>query len=895
MTRHAIVTTALVLLVASPALAQVQSAGQQSCATGIEKSFAKLVKTTGKDVSGCLKSIEKSQASASSCFGKDLKGKVAKSQATVESAYALSCVGNRPDFGFGGAGAALGAAQETDDALLVTLFGDDLGAALPVGAPDATLAKCQQSVTKALLKCHDTRVKTYAKCNKSALAGGATTAGATIACIGDDPKGKIAKICDLNAGGSVDKIRAALASSCASVDLQAAFPGCNTTDAETLHACLTDAEACVACNTLAELTASELATDCDALDNGVGDDSCIDVAWSNATVASDAEPAETPGSTGVVVTNPKLIAQFGPGGPDLNSSVYTRWRIAGPERQPDAILVLVPGFGGGANNFKLMAEDLIPRVLAEHGLVLELWAYTRRSEQLEDREGSLLAAEAADELAALDWYYGADLGIGITPLVASGPNRRAEFYNSSSDIPFLANWTSQVFSQDIDAVIDAAKAIAVNENVFLGGHSAGTGFTARYAASDFNLTGVGPAEPGYENVRGLVLFEGGGGNTTGAPLTADSLDRMEAKFDGGLFGAVRDNLARCVDGTTLCTIANEAVECVGQVPPKCTEPTTAYSALAGLGPQVTASSEPSAIQGFTDPDAGLAIVQADLSGPGTAAVDLVPSLALLGILPDSTVEGLFGQFLDDDGIGAMLSPAVAAGLGDSGGGNPRIWIDITEGPFGASTVPNNGPAPTSVPPPSPTPPVWGQEKELVSMSRFRTTFTAADSNAADWYYAASGLSVTSAPGRCSAGTCTVGNVAATCATNTDCAQSISLDSSALSVGRGRRDIVNLTQAANIDVPVICFGGSNGLTPLGANYLGFAQSIGTCAAPSCNGTPRVVDALLPNPAFPTYGDVNGGFEVHIREGLSHFDVVVAEDGPDADILGPLGDFIARNVQ
>ena len=44
-------------------------------------------------------------------------------------------------------------------------------------------------------------------------------------------------------------------------------------------------------NTLAELTASELVTDCDALDNGIGDDSCIDVAWSNATVASSAEPA----------------------------------------------------------------------------------------------------------------------------------------------------------------------------------------------------------------------------------------------------------------------------------------------------------------------------------------------------------------------------------------------------------------------------------------------------------------------------------------------------------------------------------------------------------------------------------------------------------------------------
>jgi hypothetical protein len=254
------------------------------------------------------------------------------------------------------------------------------------------------------------------------------------------------------------------------------------------------------------------------------------------------------------------------------------------------------------------------------------------------------------------------------------------------------------------------------------------------------------------------------------------------------------------------------------------------------------------------------------------------------------VEGLFGQFLDDDGLGASLSPAVAAGLGDSGGGIPKQWVDITEGPFGIATVPNNGPAPTALPAV-----VWGQEKELVSMTRFRTTFTAADSNAADWYFASSGLSTTSVSGRCSAGTCTVGNVPAVCATNSDCTQSISLDSTALSIGRARPDIANLTQAPAINIPVISFGGSNGLTPIGASYLGFGQSIGTCTAPSCNGTLRVVDAALPNPAFPTFGGIDGGYEVYIREGLSHFDVVVAEDGPDSNVIGPLSDFLARNVQ
>ncbi len=117
-----------------------------------------------------------------------------------------------------------------------------------------------------------------------------------------------------------------------------------------------------------------------------------------------------------------------------------------------------------------------------------------------------------------------------------------------------------MISQDIDAVVDVARAAAKNQNVFLGGHSAGTGFAARYASTDFNLTGVGDPDPGYAKLRGLVLLEGGGGSTLGSPPTEDALDRIIAKADGGLFGAIRDDEPRCVDGVTDCTVATEATE-----------------------------------------------------------------------------------------------------------------------------------------------------------------------------------------------------------------------------------------------------------------------------------------------------------------------------------------------
>jgi pimeloyl-ACP methyl ester carboxylesterase len=606
-------------------------------------------------------------------------------------------------------------------------------------------------------------------------------------------------------------------------------------------------------------------------------------------IASAAEPPNTPGTTGVTVTNPKLLAQFGGGSFTLNQARYTRFHFDDPSLTPQAILVLVPGFEGGANDFKLLGENLLPRVLRDHGTVIEVWAFDRRTNQLEDTVGLDIAEQAEDALVGLDWLFGGELSLTLHPLLVAGPNRRAEFYDTQGDIPFLAGWTNLVFSRDIDAVVEAARAV-VGDRVYLGGHSAGTGFAARYAATDFNLTGVGPADPGFGKLRGLVLLEGGGGSTSGAPLTTDTLDRIEAKFDGGLFGAVRDNAPRCVDGLTACTVANEAVDCAAFTNTKCTLPTTAYAVVPGLlNARILAAVEPAAIQGINDPDTGQIILQVNQGGPGNNAVAQVPQLLTLGALPQATVQGGIGSFIDDEGLGAVAS-FVATSVGATGPvvGSLTTWLDNTE-PLPASVLPNNGPAPTTVPAAK-----WGVEVEPTRFDRMLTTFYAGGSNFTDWYYPQAGPSTTSVTGECSAGTCIVGNVGAMCTSNGQCSQSVNLDSTALSVGRGRRDIENLTQAAAIDIPVIGFGGSNGLAPAPSTFVAFGNSIAPCAAPSCNGTARVVDAALPNPAFPTLGGVNGGFEVHISVGYSHVDVLTAEDDSTNNVLGPLSDFIARNL-
>jgi len=584
------------------------------------------------------------------------------------------------------------------------------------------------------------------------------------------------------------------------------------------------------------------------------------IAFETVHVPSGAEPARTPGSPGVDASAyPKLVTQYGSPDVDLNRATYTRFFHRPGTARPDAILILIPGFEGGAMSFKPLAENAVGRAL-ERGLRLEVWAYDRRGHQLEDRLGTEIARLARDPLIALDWMFGAELGQPLHPALP----RRAVFHDTHADTAFMAEWTSLVFSRDLDAIVEAARAAAANRNVFLGGHSAGTGFTARYAATDFDLTGGGPAQPGYAKLRGLVLLEGGGGST-GTPPSADALDRIEDRADGGLFFAVRDDAPRCVDGTP-CTPATEATDCAGKGRGKCTPPVSAYAIVPGLlNPRILASAEPGAVQGLDDPDGGQVILQVDQGAPGNNVIAKVPDLATLAVLPDATAEGALGSFIDDDGFISEFATFVRTSVGGPGPveGGVLTWQDVTEGPFPPALVPDNGPAPTALPAAS-----WGREKEITRIDRVGMTFITPGSNFTDWYYPSAGLGVTAG---------------------------INLDSTPLSVGRGRRDIENLTQAANVDIPVIAFGGTNGLTPVPGSYLAFAQSIGPCTAPSCSGAPRVVSATTPSPAFPTFGGVAGGFEVVLNEGYAHVDVVTSEDDADNFVVGPLLDFIARNLE
>jgi pimeloyl-ACP methyl ester carboxylesterase len=899
-TRRAAGALFVALMIASASADGAFTPAQQKCVNTFNKEVRKVAKAVGKDYGKCLSDRAKSTdandklggLTIAQCFDADRLGKQANAKGKAASKFAGDCAGSaNPGVAVTDPTTANDAVTTKEKAVVATMFGSDLDAAVIREADDRDPAKCQQAVAKSMKKCQDTKLNELVKCVQAAMKptqlpflGGSTSPAQLASCIHlawvVDAKAKVAKKCDLEAGAKVDGIRKEIQKKCTdkAVDLSDAFPGCDAGHPRDLHRCLERGLECVTCEAVVEADGfGATGFECDLIDNGVPDASCGPlrrIGAETVLIPSAAQPAGTPGTAGVDANDyPALVARFdGSTSFSLNNAQYTRFFLdpppAGP---PDAILVAVQGFLAGSNGYRILAENLIRRAFDESALVLEVWAFDRRSNQLEDLAGLDLAEVEEDPQIGLDWLFGAELGLSLHPLLAAGPNRRAVFLNTTSDVPFIANWTTLTHSRDIDAVVEAARAAAHNQNVFLGGFSAGTGFAARYAATDLDTLGPG-VEPGYAKLRGLVLFEGVGGSTLGPAPTSDDLDRIEDRFDGGLFAAVRDGAPRCVDGTPCTTDAH----CVGHGGHEtCTPAQPAYSVIPGLlNPRLLAAGELGSIQAIKDPNTGPSILLVDQNGvPGNNAIEQVADLGLLlNFVAPGTARGGLGGFIDDDGVIALFAPFVAASIGAPGPviDGLQTWQDIRQGSLPASVLPHNGPPPTALSGSL----VWGQEVESVRIDRLMYDYEG-PTNAYDWYYPASGLSVTNVSVPPPGG---------------------SLDTTALSVGRGRTDIENLTQAASIDIPVICFGGSNGLVPVPGLFTALGQSIGPCAAPSCDGiTPRVVDPSTPNPAFPTFGGVAGGFEAYINEGYAHRDSVAAEDDASNVTFEKLLAFIERNLE
>jgi pimeloyl-ACP methyl ester carboxylesterase len=147
----------------------------------------------------------------------------------------------------------------------------------------------------------------------------------------------------------------------------------------------------------------------------------------------------------------------------------------GPPRA-NRVMVLVPGFLGGAGDFRLIARDIVRRVPG-----LQVWALDRRQQAFEDTR--VFAHGDPDRAQA---HY---LGFRYRRVVGK-------------DVPFVGRWGLKLALRDLRRVVLQARA-GGRRKVILGGHSLGASTTVAYASWDFR------GRPGYRDLEGLVLIDGG--------------------------------------------------------------------------------------------------------------------------------------------------------------------------------------------------------------------------------------------------------------------------------------------------------------------------------------------------------------------------------------------------
>lgn len=183
----------------------------------------------------------------------------------------------------------------------------------------------------------------------------------------------------------------------------------------------------------------------------------------------------------------------------------------GPKK-PDKVLVLMPGTNGGAGNFSAIGPELAKRVPG-----LAVWAIDRRSAALEDTSmfQKALAGKATPE-DAFNYYLG---------WISNG-GKPADHYKflDASTVPFAKDWGMATALNDARKVVLAAHKTGADK-VYIGGHSLGASLADAYAAWDFK------GKPGYKDVNGIVLIDGGMMGGTSSLTLQDAQDQVASIAD----------------------------------------------------------------------------------------------------------------------------------------------------------------------------------------------------------------------------------------------------------------------------------------------------------------------------------------------------------------------------
>ena len=288
----------------------------------------------------------------------------------------------------------------------------------------------------------------------------------------------------------------------------------------------------------------------------------IAVAGLLSSVMIGCSGSSTSHSTPVTVRNYHIQTDFSvPPNPVLGTStpsrydyaVFTRYYCSPEPSRIRAVLVLIPGFYGGAADFDTMARTIVQMSSGQ----IEVWAVDRRSVMIDDLTGLQEAFRERNPSLAFDYYFS---GATVDGRTYGGPP-------TSSSISYMSEWGLDMTLRDLNTIVSLIPQPYRRTNVFLGGHSLGSWLVQDYAAYDFDSDPSTVSDAGYNQVAGIILLDGGG---------------------TGLFPSMTE--AQYLSGTTGNTITLSGlsfslpgIEQLRQVP----DDVTPAGLISGLGPMIS--------------------------------------------------------------------------------------------------------------------------------------------------------------------------------------------------------------------------------------------------------------------------------------------------------------------
>lgn len=209
---------------------------------------------------------------------------------------------------------------------------------------------------------------------------------------------------------------------------------------------------------------------------------------------------------------------------NLNQAIYVRFFDRSRTAPPKFIAIFLPGLAVGANNFAVLARELVRLSNGD----AEAWAVDLRSNLLEDTTGMREAegnGTVAAALSALSAYRNHAAGRG--GYIANHPFEVSRF---------MSEWGLDVHLRDFKAIVEQARSVGGTSQpkVFLAGHDFyGSSLAAHFAAYNFD------GAPGYTLLSGLVLLDGTPAPNAPDPRAPRPPSDSAYLNDGAMFGTLR--------------------------------------------------------------------------------------------------------------------------------------------------------------------------------------------------------------------------------------------------------------------------------------------------------------------------------------------------------------------